>query len=108
MAYPVSCNAGCYVTVITFFIKKVEVVVQILGEGGLDPSPTPCTSGCALEIYSMLLSNSDDYVSQKQLSGSDYVIRTMASMLKCHGYSTGSIQVMTAVSVTSLVSTCYA
>ena len=39
LLYPVSCTAGCYVTVITLFVKKVGVVRPNFG--GPDPRPPP-------------------------------------------------------------------
>jgi len=47
MVYPVSCTAGCYVTVITLFVKKVGVVRPIFFWGGEVPDPP---SGCALGV----------------------------------------------------------
>jgi len=41
MVYPVSCTAVCYVTVITLFIEKVEVVRTNLGGGGVRTPLTP-------------------------------------------------------------------
>jgi len=42
MVYPVSCTLVCYVTVITFFIKKLGWSVQFFFfGGGADPLPDP-------------------------------------------------------------------
>jgi len=48
MVYPVSCTAGCCVTVITLFIKKVGVVRPNLGGPGLPDLPVvaPLVSVC--------------------------------------------------------------
>ena len=61
MVYPVLCTAGCYVTVITLFIKKVGVVRPFFLVGGLDPPPPRNPpSGCTLDYDGSPVSEKDE------------------------------------------------
>ena len=85
MVYPVSCTAGCYVTIITLFIKKVGVVRPNFG-GPDSPDPpvvAPLISQLIIDSNTSKEDPNDILLVFSNTNMQQKLLRYIASQVKC-------------------------